>query len=251
MKRFVIALCMGLCLVAGGVLAQDPPGVDQLENKIKSSSSEDLRNYARELHRASSERVSRLNPQWSELDIYVNHHVSLIREALYHMEKIAPYYRYEEALELKKLKALKRNRQRFEEGEITEEAYRHNIERIKRQYEKDLKETREFLAYKIDRLRGICDALKANEEAMRDLFPDRDIPDWAREKILSFKESDTWIAFWNHSPKGEKIRRVLETGPGGGSGLVACLEEIFVPFEEVSGTVFSEELVERVVAQYE
>ncbi len=251
MRIIALIIFMLMTLSAGLARAQESFSLDELGRKLRAGSAEDLRAYTRALRRASEEKVRRLNPARTELEVYVDHHRTLIREVFYHLEKIAPYHRYEDALRLKKLKALRENRLRYEEGEISEETYRRNAERIKRQYQNDLRETREFLAAKIDRLRDLCETLKDNVRDMEEASEGGEIPRWARERILALKENETWIAFSTPTPRGRNMRQVLINGPGGGRGLVACLEEIFTPFENASATVFPPEIIEKVVSQYE
>lgn len=250
--RSITVFTLALVILVGGLAwAQEPLSLDQMEQKLRAGSTEDLRAYTRTLRQTSGEKVRHIDSARTELEVYVDHHRTLMRETFYHLEKIAPYHRYEDALKLKKLKALRDNRLHYEEGEISEESYRRNAEKIKHQYEKDLRETREFLASKIDRLRELCEALKDNVRAMEDVSEKGKIPRWVKERILALKESETWVAFSTPTPRGQNMREVLINSPGGGRGLVACLEEIFTPFEDTSATVFSPEVIENVVSQYE
>lgn len=254
MRKIIIISWLMMCFMGltFGVRAQD---VDTLEAKIKSGSASELKTYAESMRKKAEDKGKYFNARQMRQDIFLNYHISLLQEAFYHMKTLAPYYRYKEALELKKLEALKKNKERYESGEISKEDYLLNIEKIKRLYQTDLKDTENFLKRKIMRLRDICNALDNNLANLRkgNGLEEGEIPNEVRERILFLKSNPTWVAFSTRSPEGEKIRRVLTIAPGGGSDLVACLEKVFDPFEAQTlyGPVFPPDLIERVVSQYE
>ncbi len=261
MKR-VCAYLLGLSLVfpavqpvlaAGGEAAVS---LDRVEAMIKGKAPEgEMERQVRALNASAKEVFQSTDQIRASNTIYVNHCRSIIQEIFYHLNQIAPYYDFKDAIYLRKLQELKANKARMERGEITKAQFGTNVEKIEARYRQELADAQEFIDEKVDRLSSLCTNLKINTDSIRENLRAKGVnglPDDLRSRVLQLKQDPTWQAVSLPTERGMHMQKALEAASDGqGLAVKGCLSGLFDFFEQKAyGPVFDEGLVARVVGQF-
>ncbi|MES9902658.1 MAG: hypothetical protein ABW168_08235 [Sedimenticola sp.] len=205
---------------------------------------------AEEAARVSSEASNGLSAD-DALDssnkIFLSHNLSLIQEALYNMEKIAPYSNYINALRLEKLSKTKLQKERLNRGEVTKSNFKDEVEKIDRIHDSERVESAQFLENKGDRLRGICTNLNENNQAIADnqeVLEGRALPRSLTSQIRKLESTKIWQQFHNNQGSGQKVRLALSRLPDGSDGIVFCLDNLFSSYTvKHTGKIWSTEAI--------
>ena len=233
--------------VGGKALAADD--LAGLEAALKQGNTTKLKEIRSQLR--DSKGVGSVKGDAMVAEIYGRHCRSLIKEALYHMGRLAPYHDYERAYKIKKLKSLKELNRRFQAGEITKSEFEHSKLKIEEVYRSDIEDAKDFIGYKVERLREIVTLVSENVEDINAMGNEQ-LPEGIRKSILELKADPVWQDFVSDTERGRHIRDVIAKNSGG-TGLITQLEAMFKPFERISpdAPVIPTWIIDEVVAQYE
>jgi hypothetical protein len=182
-------------------------------------------------------------------EISVNHCKSLIEEMLYHMEKLKPYYNFKDVFYLEKLQKLKKNRGRFDAGEIAKADFERISAQIDIQYKDDIRESQEFIDGKVLRLKELCSTLNQTVGSVQDTarVKGRPVDESLQKSVLNLRQNKTWSEFESGSREGQKIEKSISMASNNmGKDLVHCLKGMFAGFEApMEGVIFSVDLIHR------
>ena len=182
-------------------------------------------------------------------EISVNHCKSLIEEMLYHMEKLKPYYNFKDVFYLEKLQKLKKNRYRFDAGEITKADFERTSSQIDLQYKDDIRESQDFIDGKVLRLKELCNTLNQTVGAIQSTVRVKGHPidESLQESVLNLRQNKTWSEFESRTREGQKIEKAISMASNDmGRDLVLCLNGMFAGFEaSMAGAIFPVDLIHR------
>ena len=187
--------------------------------------------------------------------IYISHNRSLIEEAFYHLEQIAPYADYDQRLYLRKLQSLKANKDRYDLGEIDQGRFEAAVARADRVHARDIDEARDYLAQKAERLDAICVNLSQNVEALRESLEAarmKAVPRELAERVTPLRSHQTWIDFTTPTGTGRQMLKALEQAEAGDpQAIVSCIAGAFTAYEaSPGGAVADGDLVRKLVEQF-
>ena len=124
----------------------DVPDIAAIEAQIKAPETPEslaaMRKQSAALGESSRAALSTESALRAGSTIYVSHNRSLLEEAFYHLEQIAPYAEYDQRLYLRKLQSLKANKDRYDLGEIDRGRFEAAMARADRVYARDVDEAR-------------------------------------------------------------------------------------------------------------
>lgn len=229
--------------------------LNRVESLIKGGQSAQMEQEAQRLNTSAREVFQSTDQIAASNAIYVNHCRSIIQEMFYHLKALAPYYDFKDAIYLRKLQALKKNRARLDRGEITRAQFSANVERIEARYKEDLADAQEFIDEKVDRLASLCSNLRSNTDSIRENLRAKGVnglPDNLRSRVLQLRQDPVWIDLSTPTQRGRHMETALSLASSGqGAGVKACIQDLFTFFDQKAyGPVFDETLVSRVVAQF-
>ena len=259
---------LGAALLAGlmGGAAAPPtaaqagaPDIAAVEAQIKAPETPEslaaMRKQAAALGESSRAALSTQAALRASSTIYVSHNRSLLEEAFYHLEQIAPYAEYDQRLYLRKLQSLKANKDRYDLGEIDRGRFEAAMARADRVYARDVDEARDYLAQKAERLHAICVNLSQNVAALRqnlDAARMRAAPRDLAERVTSLRSHRIWNDFTTPTETGRQMLKALEQAETGDpKAIVSCIAGAFTAYEaSPSGVMADEDLVRKLVEQF-
>ena len=232
--------------VTSSVCAQSAEiDIDAVETSIKTPDTPESRDAMQAqiaaLRASSSGVLSSAAALETSNTIYLSHNRSLLEEALYHLEQIVPYADFEERLYLQKLQSLKANKDRFDDGKISQGRFEASKGRTDQVHKEELKDARDHLAGKAARLQEICVNLDQNVEVLRENLEtakSRAMPRSLTKRITALRTHQTWIDFTTPTETGWYMRRALEQAEDSDpDAIVACITNAFAAYEEDTGGV--------------
>lgn len=252
LKSLVISIGM---VLSGSALANNSD-LEQIEAAIKSSDSAMIQQTANRVRAEANNGLSSQDALRSGTAIYLSHNRSLLREAFYHLDQMAPYAGYEESLYLQKLRSLKTNKQRYERGEITEKKFNAEVNRISSVSNADKDEVQDMLQGKMFRLQTICSNLEQNQHSIsenQDAAGENMLTADRTQKITQLKNDRTWQDFITPTSRGQQMRTIMaEVAPGEASQVTSCLENAFNQFEpKQKGPVVEQSLLSDLLSQFQ
>ena len=258
----------GAALLAGLLAgAAAPPALaqagatdlDAIEAQIKAPETPEslaaMRGQAAALGASSRAALSTEAALRASSTIYISHNRSLIEEAFYHLEQIAPYADYDQRLYLRKLQSLKANKDRYDLGEIDQGRFEAAVARADRVHARDVDEARDYLAQKAERLDAICVNLSQNVEALRESLEAarmKAVPRGLAERVTPLRSHQTWIDFTTPTGTGRQMLKALEQAEAGDPQAIAsCIAGAFTAYEaNPGGAVADGDLVRKLVEQF-
>ena len=168
-------------------------------------------------------------------DISIKHCQSIAAEIFYHMDKIKLYNNFKRVFYLKKLKRFKRNKTRFDNGEISNQDLARISKQIEDQYKHDIKESQDFIDHKVRRLKELCQNFQQNIKEIN--IPQNKLA----ERITYLRNDRTWQDFETNSAEGKKIITAINLSSNkAGKNLINCLKSMFyIAKKQNGGKVFS------------
>ena len=258
----------GAALLAGLLAgAAAPPALAQaeatdiavIEAQIKAPETPEslaaMREQAAALGASSRAALSTQAALRASSTIYISHNRSLIEEAFYHLEQIAPYADYDQRLYLRKLQSLKANKDRYDLGEIDQGRFEAAVARADRVHAKDVDEARDYLAQKTERLEAICVNLSQNVDALRETLDAarmKAAPPELAERVTTLRSHQTWIDFTTPTETGRQMLKALEQAETGDPQAIAsCIAGAFTAYEASPGGAMADgDLVRKLVEQF-
>jgi len=254
-KYLIAAIFFLYALSSTNSMALD--NISILKNQLKRCNNENCKRELQQVSDTIFQNVGKnFNDNFTNIsnDISINHCQSIIREIFYHMNKLKPYHNYKNVFLLKKLKKLKKYRDKLEQKKIDSNDFSRMVSRIDKQYLNDLKESQEFIDEKVSRMMELCVNLRDN---LDEIFNNPDqkghtLPSYLTTRITDLQNNPIWQDFEYKPRESKKIRdSILHASDNSGDKLIPKLESIFSAFaSSTGGNVFPVELIHRLIKKY-
>jgi len=228
-----------------------------LRKQLKSCNDKSCLSYIQQESESIFNKVGKhFNDDFSGISnqITINHCHSLIREILYHMDRLKTYYNFHDVFFMEKLKKLKENRDRFDFKKISADDFQRLNKRAEEQFKDDIQESQDFIDEKVLRLIELCENLSRNLESIQNNLEmnKRRLNSDLTNKILDLQNERIWQEFIHNTKESNKIEGAIKLASNNlGDQLMPRLRSIFLGFSSSTGnSVFPTALLQRLMKEY-
>jgi hypothetical protein len=254
MRFIIVAICITVFLAGVFPVPAGADEINTLKQQIKECNNEAckqaLKNEAGQIFDAVGKEF---DDDFTGLgnDICVNFSRSIFSEIVYHLDRIKPYYNFADVFELERLKKLQENKISYDRKAIGIKEFNRMKTQIQTQYQQDMKESQDFIDFKVARLKVLCRQFHDNLNAIRIRMAGKgnDIPELVKQQILELKDDQVWQEFEGARGQGKKFYQALMLASGNaGTEVLNCMHNMFPAAVHPKGTdkVFSGDLVDRI-----
>ncbi len=255
MRSIIVAICIMIFLAGAFPVPAGADEIDTLKQQIKDCNNDACKQaLEKEAGQIFDAAGREFDDDFTGLgnDICVNFSRSIFNEIVYHLDRLKPYSNFVDVFELERLKELQKNKISYDRRDIGINEFNRVKSQIQTQYQQDMKESQDFIDFKVARLKVLCRQFHDNLNTIRIRMTGKgnDIPEPVKQQILEMRDDPVWQEFeMGVCGKGKKIYQSLMLASGNaGTEVLTCMHNMFPAAGHPKGAdkVFSGDLLDRI-----